>query len=82
MLTSKEEILDNLPKGCAFEYSYDTVVIPYNHVSTLLDKLYKEYEKEQSLKQTAIEEIEYALSKPEYANVYLNNALRFLKVGE
>lgn len=28
---------------------------------------------------TSIEEIEYALAKPEYANVYLNNALRFLK---
>ena len=26
----------------------------------------------------SIEEIEYALSKPEYASVYLNNALRFL----
>ena len=25
------------------------------------------------------EEIEYALAKPEYAEVYLNNALRFLK---
>ena len=28
---------------------------------------------------TSIEEIEYALAKPEYAEVYLNNALRFLK---
>ena len=28
---------------------------------------------------TSIEEIEYALAKPEYASVYLNNALRFLK---
>ena len=27
----------------------------------------------------SIEEIEYALAKPEYASVYLNNALRFLK---
>ena len=26
-----------------------------------------------------IEEIEYALAKPEYAEVYLSNALRFLK---
>ena len=28
---------------------------------------------------TSIEEIEYALAKPEYASVYLNNALRYLK---
>ena len=27
----------------------------------------------------SIEEIEYALAKPDYAEVYLNNALRFLK---
>ena len=27
---------------------------------------------------SSIEEIEYALAKPEYAEVYLNNALRFL----
>ena len=27
----------------------------------------------------SIEEIEYALAKPEYASNYLNNALRFLK---
>ena len=27
---------------------------------------------------SSIEEIKYALSKPEYASVYLNNALRFL----
>ena len=27
----------------------------------------------------SIEEIEYALAKPMYADVYLNNALRFLK---
>lgn len=28
---------------------------------------------------TSIEEIEYALTKPEYASNYLSNALRFLK---
>ena len=33
---------------------------------------------EQSIK-TSIEEIEYAIAKPEYSNVYLNNAIRFLK---
>ncbi len=28
---------------------------------------------------SSIEEIEYTLEEPEYAGVYLNNALRFLK---
>lgn len=32
----------------------------------------------QNLIDTAIEEIEYALAKPQYADVYLNNAIRFL----
>ena len=39
----------------------------------------KELEELQSNINASIEEIEYALAKPEYANVYLNNALRFLK---
>lgn len=82
MLTPKEEILNSLSKWHAFEYSYDTIVIPYSHVNILLDKLYKEHEKEQELRKVAIEEIEWAISKPEYASVYLNNALRFLKGDE
>ena len=44
-----------------------------------LDEAIAELEEEQRLKCASIEEIEYALSKPEYAGVYLNNALRFLK---
>lgn len=39
----------------------------------------KELEDLQSDINDSIEEIEYALAKQEYANVYLNNALRFLK---
>lgn len=39
----------------------------------------KELEELQSNINTSIEEIEYALAKPYYADVYLNNALRFLK---
>ena len=38
-----------------------------------------ELEELQGLTNTAIEEIEYALAKPQYADVYLNNAIRFLK---
>ena len=39
----------------------------------------QELEEIQSNINTSIEEIEYALAKPYYAGVYLNNALRFLK---
>lgn len=39
----------------------------------------KELEELENIKNTVIEEIEYAIAKPEYANVYLNNALRFLR---
>lgn len=39
----------------------------------------KELEELQSNINTSIEEIEYALAKPMYADVYLNNALRYLK---
>ena len=38
----------------------------------------QELEDLQSNINTSIEEIKYALVKPEYANAYLNNALRFL----
>lgn len=38
----------------------------------------KELEELQSNINASIKEIEYALAKPDYANVYLNNALRFL----
>lgn len=44
-----------------------------------IDESIKELEDIQSNINTSIEEIEYALAKPYYADVYLNNALRFLK---
>lgn len=44
MLTPKEKVLDTLSKGPAFEYAYDTIVVSYTKVSTLLDELYKEHE--------------------------------------
>ena len=44
-----------------------------------INEAIKEIEELQSNIDTSIEEIEYALAKPDYANVYLNNALRFLK---
>ena len=48
-------------------------------IIAIYDEAIKELEDIQSNINTSIEEIEYALVKPEYANVYLNNALRFLK---
>ena len=44
-----------------------------------INEAIKELEELQSNINTSIEEIEYALAKTEYASVYLNNALRFLK---
>ena len=43
------------------------------------DEAIKELEDLRENIKTSIEEIEYALAKPMYAEVYLNNALRFLK---
>lgn len=44
-----------------------------------IDEAIQELEELQSNINTSIEEIKYALAKPEYADVYLNNTLRFLK---
>ena len=44
-----------------------------------INEAIKELEDLQSDINDSIEEIEYALAKPMYANVYINNALRFLK---
>jgi len=44
-----------------------------------IDEAIQELEDLQSNINASIEEIEYTLVKPDYANVYLNNVLRFLK---
>ena len=43
------------------------------------DEAIEELEAIKSNIKSSIEEIEWALAKPDYAEVYLNNALRFLK---
>lgn len=48
-------------------------------IIAIYDEAIKELEDIQSNINTSIEEIEYALAKLMYADVYLNNALRFLK---
>ena len=50
-----------------------------NDLHTEIDEAIKELEELQSNIDASIEEIEYALAKPIYADVYLNNALRYLK---
>ena len=49
------------------------------YMSKPINEAIKELEDIKLNIKTSIEEIEYALAKPDYAEVYLNNALRFLK---
>ena len=59
-------------------------------VENIIDQIYDDHEAQLKAKDeeierleeiinTSIEEIEYAIIKPQYAEVYLNNAIRFLK---
>lgn len=59
-------------------------------VGRLIDKIYDEHEldmkaKDEEIKKlkavinTSVEEIEFAIKKPQYSEVYLGNAIRFLK---
>lgn len=51
------------------------------HISELksIEEAIAELEELQKSTNMAIKEIEYALAKSQYADVYLNNAIRFLK---
>lgn len=51
----------------------------YYPLNVELDEAIEEIKELGKTIKTSIEEIEYALAKPEYAEVYLNNAIRFLK---
>ena len=64
-----------------------------NDVGKLIHQIYNEFEAQMKAKDeeierlkkaidTSIEEIEYAIKKPQYAEVYLGNAIRFLKDNE
>ena len=59
----------------------DTCQILNNDASiiTQYDEAIKELEVIRDNIKTSMEEIEWALAKPEYASNYLNNALRYLK---
>lgn len=59
----------------------DTCQILNNDKSIIAqyDEAIKELEVIRDNIKTSIEEIEWALAKPMYADVYLNNALRYLK---
>ena len=59
-----------------FDCTYDAVLKDFEAQMKAKD------EKIERLKKaidTSIEEIEYAIKKPQYAEVYLGNAIRFLK---
>ena len=69
---SKNELVEML---CNMSYQIDM----------LNDKLKANDEEIERLKKaidTSIEEIEYAIKKPQYTEVYLGNAIRFLKDNE
>ena len=73
--------MDNMKALELLKLDRDTCQILHNDVSiiTQYDEAIKELEDLRENIKTSIEEIEYALAKPMYADVYLNNALRFLK---
>lgn len=50
-----------------------------NNYIVILNEAIKELEELKDNIKYSIDEIEWALAKPEYASVYLNNALRYLK---
>ena len=60
----KDDCVDINEKGFATTYSV-------HDLQNALEELKKSIE-------SSVEEIEYALSKPNYADVYLNNAIRYL----
>ena len=91
MLT-REEAKGLFKKSSDFAvYYFDhTEVVSLNQVDIVLNQIYNEHEAQMKAKDeeierlkavidTSIEEIEYAIKKPQYAEVYLDNAIRFLK---
>ena len=60
-------------------YTIALVTGIYNHHEAIIKAKDEELERLREIINTSIEEIEYAIIKPQYAEVYLNNAIRFLK---
>ena len=89
MLTRKEA------KRAIYKASKDDTSSPKDCIHLLclhklLEQIYDDHEAKMKAKDeeierlkkaidTSIEEIEYAIKKPQYAEVYLGNAIRFLK---
>ena len=61
------------------DYRNSGFILPNSVFQNRIDDAIKELEENIKTINTSIEEIEYALAKPYYAEVYLNNAIRFLK---
>lgn len=75
------EILKEIDEQINKSSSYGFIMeVHFNKAYKMrVEKAIKELEDLRSNIEYSIEEIEYALAKPEYADVYLNNALRFLR---
>lgn len=58
---------------------FDENYISENNLKEYINEAIKELRDLKNEINLSIEEIEYALIKPQYADVYLNNAIRFLK---
>lgn len=60
-------------------YTIALVVEIFNDHEAKLKAKDEEIERLKKAIDTSIEEIEYAIKKPQYAEVYMGNAIRFLK---
>ena len=60
-------------------YTIALVVEIFNDHEAQLKAKDEEIERLKKAIDTSIEEIEYAIKKPQYAEVYIGNAIRFLK---
>lgn len=72
----KEDYKDHNLSSCAFVLIQDVYI---KILEVQLKAKDEEIERLKEIINASIEEIEDALIKPQYAEVYLNNAIRFLK---
>ena len=75
ILKSRLKELETASKIVRMDNSQERFKLPILNIIKAIEEL----EQLQKSIDSSIEEIEYALSKPQYADVYLNNAIRFLK---
>ena len=69
------ELLNTVYKDCK---NWEDKGFAVAYPTSDLNEAIKELEELQNTISTVIEEIDYALAKPDYAKIYLENAKRFL----